>query len=102
MKKIFTLIVMLTAALGMQAQDTWTVAGTEALCGSNWNVEDEANNMTSADGKIYTWEKKDVAMKAGAKYEFKIVKNHSWNEEIYGGAAGGQERQLRAPRGRKR
>ena len=91
MKKIFTLIVMLTAALGMQAQDTWTVAGTEALCGSNWNVEDEANNMTSTDGKIYTWEKKDVAMKAGAKYEFKIVKNHSWNEEIYGGAAGGQE-----------
>jgi len=91
MKKIFTLLMMLTAVLGIQAQDTWTVAGTEALCGSNWNTSDESNDMTTADGKIFTWEKTDVALKAGAKYEIKVVKNHSWDEEVYGGAAGGQE-----------
>ena len=37
MKKIFTLIVMLAAVLGMQAQDTWTIAGDEALMGESWN-----------------------------------------------------------------
>lgn len=80
MKKIFTLIVMLTAAIGMQAQDTWTVAGTEALLGSGWSVDDTNNDMTSTDGTIFTLVKKDVALKGGGKYEFKVVKNHSWDE----------------------
>jgi hypothetical protein len=79
MKKIFTLIVMLTAALGMQAQDTYTVAGTEALMGSNWNPEDTNNDMTSADGKTYTLVKQDVSLKAGGKYEYKVLKNRSWD-----------------------
>ena len=84
MKKIFTLIVMLTAAIGMQAQDTWTVAGTEALLGSGWSVEDTNNDMTSTDGTIFTLVKKDVALKGGGKYEFKVVKNHSWDEAYPG------------------
>lgn len=79
MKKIFTLIVMLTAALGMQAQDTYTVAGTEALMGSNWNPEDTNNDMTSADNKTYTLVKQDVSLKAGGKYEYKVLKNRSWD-----------------------
>lgn len=91
MKKIFTLIVMLAATLGMQAQDTWTVTGVPALCGESWDPTIEANDMTTADGKNYTWTKQNVAMKAGTAYGFKVVKNHSWDNQAFGGAAGGQE-----------
>lgn len=91
MKKIFTLIVMLAATLGIQAEDTWTIVGSEALTGYNWNVEATDNDMVSTDGKIFTWTKTDVALKATGKYELKVVKNHSWENENYGGIAGGQE-----------
>ncbi len=79
MKKFFTLIVMLAATLGMQAQDTYTVAGTESLFGSNWNPEDTNNDMTSEDGKTYTLTKTDVSLKGGGKYEYKVLKNRSWD-----------------------
>ncbi len=79
MKKIFTLLMMLTAVLGMQAQDTYTVAGTEALFGSNWSPEDTNNDMTSTDGTTYTLTKTDVALKGGGKYEYKVLKNRSWD-----------------------
>lgn len=79
MKKIFTLLVMLTAALGMQAQDTYTVAGTEAMMGSNWDPSDTNNDMTSTDSKTYTLVKENVAMKGGGKYEYKVLKNRSWD-----------------------
>ena len=95
MKKIFTLIVMLAATLGMQAEDIWSVVGTQALTGTNWGDDWEAvtslgNDMVTTDGKVYTWTKTDVALKAGSKYELKVVKNHDW-AEAYGGFAGGQE-----------
>jgi len=79
MKKIFTLIAMLVAVLGVQAQDTYTVAGTEALLGSNWSPEDTNNDMTSTDGKIFTLVKQDVTLKGGGKYEYKVLKNRSWD-----------------------
>lgn len=40
MKKIFTLIALCMAAIGMQAQDSWTVAGSGTLLGSTWDVND--------------------------------------------------------------
>ena len=80
MKKIFTLIVLCMAALGMQAQDTWTVAGSGVLFGSTWDVNDNSNNMTKNDAGNYVWEKSDVALEAGTEYKFKVVKNHSWDE----------------------
>ncbi len=79
MKKIFTLLMMLTAVLGIQAQDTYTVAGTEALFGSNWSPEDTNNDMTTEDGTTYTLTKTDVALKGGGKYEYKVLKNRSWD-----------------------
>ncbi len=79
MKKIFTLLMMLTAVLGMQAEDTYTVAGTEALFGSNWSTEDTNNDMASTDGVTYTLTKTDVALKGGGKYEYKVLKNRSWD-----------------------
>ena len=81
MKKIFTLIVMLAATLGMQAQDTWTIAGVKALVGSGWDATDTNNDMT-ANGSVFTLVKTDVMLKAGS-YQYKVVKNHAW-DEAYG------------------
>jgi len=81
MKKIFTLIVMLAATLGMQAQDTWTIAGEKALMGSGWDATDNSNDMT-ANGSVFTLVKTDVMLKAGS-YQYKVLKNHAW-DEAYG------------------
>ena len=81
MKKIFTLIVMLCAAVGMQAQDTWTVAGEKAIAGVAWDPTATENDMTSTDGVNYTLSKEHMMIKANENgYGFKIVKNHSWDE----------------------
>lgn len=80
MKKIFTLIVMLAATLGIQAQDTWTVAGVSALCGDDtaWNAEATINDMTTADGgTTFTLVKQNCKLKAGTAYTYKFVKNHA-------------------------
>jgi len=81
MKKIFTLIVMLAATLGMQAQDTWTIAGVKALVGSGWDATDTNNDMT-AEGSVFKLVKTDVMLKAGS-YQYKVLKNHAW-DEAYG------------------
>lgn len=85
MKKIFTLIVMLAATLGIQAQDTWTIAGTKTLMGTNWDPADTSNDMT-ANGNVFTLIKQNVMLKVG-DYEFKVCKNHAWDES-YGSEDG--------------
>ena len=82
MKKIFTLIMMLAATLGMQAQDTWTVAGAEALLGENWVGASTVNVMSTSDnGATYTLVKEGIKLRKDTPYEYKIVKNGS---EWYG------------------
>ena len=85
MKKIFTLLVMLTAALGMQAQDTWTVAGEKAILGTeSWKPAETANDMASPDGINYTLTKTGLMITAKESgYGYKIVKNHDWDEGAY-------------------
>jgi hypothetical protein len=80
MKKIFTLIVMLAATLGIQAQDTWTIAGDKGLMGVNWDPADASNDMTTSDNVNFTLTKTGMMVKAG-NYGFKAVKNHAWGEE---------------------
>jgi len=80
MKKIFTLIAVLACALGMQAQDTWTVAGQKAILGVDWNTAETTNDMTTTDNVNYTLVKEGMMLKANtAGYEYKIVKNHAWD-----------------------
>ena len=81
MKKIFTLIAVMAATLGMQAKDTWTVAGVSALCGSSWNPADASNDMVEQTDGTFKWEKAGCAFEAEVNYEFKVVKNHAWGEE---------------------
>ena len=87
MKKIFTLIVMLVAVLGMKAQDaatTWTIAGEKVLLGAHWDPAAEANDMTTTDGNIFTLVKEHVMLQAGS-YEFKACPNHGWDGAIGAG-----------------
>ena len=57
---------------------TWTVAG--SFLANQWNPEDAANDMTLAEDGSYTLVVKDVTLEKGANYEFKVVKNHAWDE----------------------
>ena len=85
MKKIFTLLMMFCAALGMQAQDKYVVAGASTLLGENWNADTEINVMTTADnGATYTLEKQGVKLQKGNNYEFKVVKVEGENKTWYG------------------
>jgi len=82
MKKIFTLIVMLCATVGMQAQDTWTVAGEKAIAGVSWDPSLTDNDMTSTDGTNFTLTKTGMMITANeGGYGYKVVKNHAWGEE---------------------
>lgn len=58
----------------------WTVAGVDAVLGSEWSATDTNNDMTTTDGVIYTLVKEDVTLEAGQNYAYKVVKNHSWSQ----------------------
>ncbi len=60
--------------------DTWTVAGTKPLVDNSWDPTDTNADMTSTDGVTYTYVKENITLEAGVPNEFKIVKNHSWDE----------------------
>ena len=81
MKKIFTLLVMLAATLGMQAQDVWTIAGDPALMGDGWAPASEANVMSTTDNIHYTLVKQNVMLKANTYY-FKACVNGAWANAI--------------------
>lgn len=75
MKKLFTLMLMsICMVLTANAEDTYVVAGSSILLGSNWNGTDTNNQMTSTDGQTYTLVKEGVKLDAN-NYGFKVVKN---------------------------
>ncbi len=60
-------------------EHVYTVAGTENLFGSNWDINDEANNMVKGEDGIYTWTKGNVAFAGVDTVSFKVVQDHSWD-----------------------
>ena len=56
---------------------TWTVAGN--FLATQWNPEDATNDMT-LDGGLYKLEKKEITLEKGVSYEFKVTKDHAWDE----------------------
>lgn len=79
MKKFFFLFTMLTVFALSSVADTWTVAGnSSALFGETWNPSYTANDMTLVDG-LYTWTKSGAELATG-NVEFKVCKNHAWDE----------------------
>ena len=59
-----------------QPEMVYTIVGDASLVGSNWDLNDKANEMVEADG-AYTLVKEDVSLTAG-EYKYKVVGNHSW------------------------
>ncbi len=55
--------------------NVYTVAGTGAHLGGDWNVENTANDMILSNG-VYTIVYNNVA---AGNYEFKCARNHKWN-----------------------
>lgn len=67
-----------TKAVYATLNDIYTVAGTAALFGTNWDISDTNNNMTNTSGTTWTWTKSNVELTAG-DIEFKVVKGHNYN-----------------------
>ena len=74
--------VTITAVFSGSAADTWTVAGTLPLVNNEWDPTDtSADMMPNGNGVgVSSYEKDNIVLEAGTKYEFKICKNHSWTE----------------------
>ncbi len=64
-------------------EDTYTVAGTQNLFGSNWDPSDTKNDMVKGEDGIYTWTKTNYVVEEADTIEFKVVKNHSWDVASY-------------------
>lgn len=83
-KKLIVAVMAMALALGMltmtasAAEDTYNVAGVEALCGVNWDPS--ANQMEKQDDG--TWVKEFTNIKAGS-YEFKVATNGAWGNAEY-------------------
>ena len=70
--------------------DTYTVAGglgdyvegktEDAVFGEWWNQALAANDMTLTEEGLYTWTSAEFSSEADSKIEFKVVKNHNWDE----------------------
>ena len=62
-----------------QPADEYTVAGVESVFGTNWDINDANNLMTTEDNVNYTLVLTDVTLEKNVDYTFKVVKNHSWD-----------------------
>jgi len=68
--------IRLTGTFGEVTINAWTIAGYEAVLGSNWSETDTNNDMTYANG-VWTLVKNNVTLTAGT-YEYKVVGDHNW------------------------
>ena len=57
---------------------TYTVAGSDNLCGSFWDTNDTNNDMVQGEDGIYTWSKSGLEMGEGELVKFKVVQDHAW------------------------
>ncbi len=67
-----------TKAVYATLNDIYTVAGTAALFGTNWDISDTNNNMTNTSETTWTWTRSNVELTAG-NIEFKVIKGHNYN-----------------------
>ena len=89
--KILALVLVLMMVLPMfsifasaAAGETWTVAGSKALCGTEWDVGNKNNDMTY-DEATDSYVKVFTNVKAGS-YEVKCAKNHAWTTSYGNGS----------------
>ena len=76
-----TLALLITAVTGAWAQDTYTVAGNNSdMFGSVWDPTYTANDMTKNGDGTYSITYTNVNFTENEEVQYKVVKNHSWNE----------------------
>lgn len=61
---------------------SWTVCGSAAVMGSEFDPTDTSNDMVFVGG-VYQLQKKGVALAADAIYEYKFTGNHAWGVGQY-------------------
>ena len=83
MKKLITLLLVLTGMVCSASADTYTVAGTEGFFGSSWKESDENNDMSETESGVWTLSRK-VTLSADESVAFKVVKNHNWRNAYPG------------------
>ena len=80
------MLVLFGAIAQVSADDTWTVAGSSTdLFGTSWDPSNTDNDMIVKEG-LFIWEKKNVSIAANTHIEFKVAKNHTWDEASYPGS----------------
>ena len=68
-------------------KDLWTVAGSEAVMGVDWDPTSATNDMTKVATNTYTLTKKNVKLTSGTTYRCKVVRDHdSGYGEAYPGS----------------
>ncbi len=77
-RHLFTLLCLMCTTIAWAG--TWTVAGTQAVFGTNWDPSNTANVMTLVQGTSYQWSKQ-FTLPQQTSIEFKVVKGNSWGEE---------------------
>ena len=84
---VFMLVAVLVvsfSAINVFAENTYVVAGVEALCGSNWNPTD-ANNKMTFDSGLGCYKKVYSNVPAANSYMLKVVANGSdWHGDSTG------------------
>lgn len=84
---VFMLVAALVvsfSAINVFAENTYVVAGVEALCGSNWNPTD-ANNKMTFDSGLGCYKKVYSNVPAAEAYMLKVVANGSeWHGDSTG------------------
>ena len=59
--------------------DVYTVVGAETLVGTAWDVNNTDNDMTKQGDGSYVLVKENVELATTGTYEYKVVKNRSWD-----------------------
>ncbi len=80
-------------------EKTWTIVGSDILLGSFWDLTDTTNDMEKNSEGIFQLDKRNITLNGNYGYEYKVVANHSWNDENYGkdGVSDGENAVLVVP-----
>ena len=82
---VTTLIDFLLSGSWPVEEMVYTVVGPADIFGSDWNTDDENNNMIKDAEGVYTWSKENVTLTGN--FKFKVVGNHDYS--IYEWPVGG-------------
>ena len=79
MKKLITLLLVLTGMVTTAMATTYTVAGDNTdILGTSWNPTNTANDMTLESGTKYILVKEGVTITESTTIKWKVCEDHAW------------------------